>query len=349
MHDPRADDPPLLVVTMGSAATLVVLVLTSFSGLLVALAAVPAALVFALTSWVGNANPPPLSSRLWAFIIGASVTVPVSLALSFAAEPWLEMTGISAYAAAGIIEEAVKGGALWWLARRWTTFDSPLSGLVYALLVAGGFAFTENILYFSQTADVDGLLTTFAVRGLVLPFAHPLFTAGIGLALGLVAGRRKYGQVSAASMLMLASAYSLGAVGHGLWNLFSFFDSYWYLPAYLSGVIVLLSVARRLHTRQANAFNTAIEAAGDQLDSLDRSILTDASARRSLRSQLERDQVQALAVWRRLWASTAAGANVDEVSRAAQEWRELWRPTPVADALSTDLPNADPVEESKED
>ena len=53
-----------------------------------------------------------------------------------------------------------------------------LDGIVYAAMVGLGFAFTENILYYGRTALEGGvpLAATFFVRGVLSPFAHPVFT-----------------------------------------------------------------------------------------------------------------------------------------------------------------------------
>ncbi len=77
-----------------------------------------------------------------------------------------------------------------------------LDGLVYAGMVGIGFAFTENLLYLAASFDggIDvgpggavALSTTFVVRCLISPFAHPFFTAFIGIGVGLaIASRRTW-------------------------------------------------------------------------------------------------------------------------------------------------------------
>ena len=68
-------------------------------------------------------------------------------------------------------------GLLWWRRRE---FDGVIDGIVYAELVAAGFAFTENILYFGRAfvpgglaSEQGGVLIVFVLRGLLSPFAHP--------------------------------------------------------------------------------------------------------------------------------------------------------------------------------
>jgi RsiW-degrading membrane proteinase PrsW (M82 family) len=115
---------------------------------------------------------------------------------------------------APVVEETAKGVGvlLIFLARR-RYFDGPVDGVVYAATVAAGFAFVENVLYFGQ-AD-EGLATVFVMRAVAAPFAHVLFTACIGLALG-VASRRRSGLAAVVAFpLGLAAAVSL----HALWNI----------------------------------------------------------------------------------------------------------------------------------
>src|SRR5699024_3507055 len=128
---------------------------------------------------------------------------------------------------APVVEEAMKSagllGLLIW-GRRY--ISGPLDGVVYAALIAGGFAFTENILYFAQSfheaqaaGEVAGFWQTFFLRGQLSPFAHVSFTALCGLGLGIAAERRS---------LMLyfglgIGGLSLGMVLHALWNGATFF------------------------------------------------------------------------------------------------------------------------------
>ncbi|WP_354641782.1 PrsW family intramembrane metalloprotease [Kitasatospora camelliae] len=108
------------------------------------------------------------------------------------------------------------------------------AGTVLGGLTACGFAFTENALYLGRAftadqqarldsiglgeapslRDFDGTVHTFVLRGLLSPFAHPLFTAltGLGLALTLTTGRRWLARVAAPAGLLLSMAL------HGVWN-----------------------------------------------------------------------------------------------------------------------------------
>ncbi|MBP0451856.1 PrsW family intramembrane metalloprotease [Kitasatospora sp. RG8] len=108
------------------------------------------------------------------------------------------------------------------------------AGVVLGGITACGFAFTENALYLGRAftddqqqrldsiglgaepslRDFDSTVQTFVLRGLLSPFAHPLFTAltGLGLAVTLTTGRRWLARLAAPAGLLLSMAL------HGTWN-----------------------------------------------------------------------------------------------------------------------------------
>jgi RsiW-degrading membrane proteinase PrsW (M82 family) len=93
---------------------------------------------------------------------------------------------------APIVEESLKGFAIlivFFLFRR--EFDSWLDGVIYAAIVALGFAATENAYYIFQYGyqenGISGLLWLVFVRVVLVGWQHPFYTAFIGL--GLAASR----------------------------------------------------------------------------------------------------------------------------------------------------------------
>jgi hypothetical protein len=125
---------------------------------------------------------------------------------------------------APVSEEACKGAflilLLWW---RRAELDGVLDGVVYAGMVGIGFAFVENILYLAAAYNgTDGqgpggtsaLTSTFVVRCLASPFAHPLFTAFTGIGVGLAVGSRS----AAGRFLWPLAGYLAAVVAHGTWN-----------------------------------------------------------------------------------------------------------------------------------
>ncbi|UFU01581.1 PrsW family intramembrane metalloprotease [Ruania suaedae] len=207
-----------LLVALGYIALATGLASTSVAFVL---ALVPLAIVLAGVRWLDRWEPEPLPMLVVALLWGAGVAVLTALVLNTTAIALIQVrTGdpsaadaLGAVVVAPVVEELVKGAGvlLIFLVRR-QHLDSPVDGVVYAATVGAGFAFTENILYFSSNADL--VLEVFALRGLMSPFAHALFCACSGLALGLAARARRRGAVLWMLPLGLVAAMAL----HALWN-----------------------------------------------------------------------------------------------------------------------------------
>jgi RsiW-degrading membrane proteinase PrsW (M82 family) len=191
-------------------------------------AVLPVLPVVAAFVWVDRWEPEPPRLLIAAFLWGAGVSVlGAAIVNDTAAVIGEQAFGagsgdlVGAVISAPVVEEAFKGAflvGLLWLRRR--EFDGIVDGIVYAGLVAAGFAFTENVLYFGRafaidtmTGDGGSVAIVFMVRGVLSPFAHPVFTAITGIAVALAARRR-----NPAKVLLPLLGY-LGAVAlHALWN-----------------------------------------------------------------------------------------------------------------------------------
>ncbi len=200
------------------------------------LALVPLTLVLWGVRWLDRWEPEPRGALAFALLWGAGVAVLVSAVVNdLAAWTVANATGsmdagvmVAAVVSAPIVEEVAKGAGVLalFLARR-RYFDGVVDGIVYAGMVAAGFAFTENILYFGRAGDA--LAETFVLRGLATPFAHLLFTACTGAALGLAARSRSRG-----SVWWLLPLGLLGAMlAHAAWNLTSVLAGGSYLSIYV--------------------------------------------------------------------------------------------------------------------
>ena len=190
------------------------------------LALVPLAVVLLAVRWVDRWEPEPRWALWFSFLWGASVSVAIALivdlgvqlALAFANPGSGPDAAMQAVVQAPLVEETAKGlGVLLVYAFSRSHFDGPIDGLVYAATIAAGFAFTENILYFGAALIEGGpseLGATFVLRGLFSPFAHVLFTACTGLAVGI--GARRGGGAA------VIGWFFAGLVGatllHALWN-----------------------------------------------------------------------------------------------------------------------------------
>ena len=87
-----------------------------------------------------------------------------------------------------------------------------MDGIVYAGWVALGFAVVEDFTFFATASDDGALLSVFVARAIFTPFAHPLFTAWIGLAVGRSVSRSE--PIFPSMLWGLAIAIGL----HAAWN-----------------------------------------------------------------------------------------------------------------------------------
>lgn len=178
--------------------------------------------------WMDRWEPEPPRMLLFAFMWGACFAAFAALVVNTAVEVTVASVlgsgaeTVSAVFVAPFVEEAVKGLfllLLFWFRRR--EFDGILDGIVYAGLVAAGFAFSENVLYlgkaFAESAEKGthgAVLAVLIMRGLFSPFAHPLFTAMTGIGLGIAANARNAG----VRLLVPFAGYLLAVCLHALWN-----------------------------------------------------------------------------------------------------------------------------------
>jgi len=198
---------------MGAGATVV-------SGVV---AMVPLAGVIAAIMWVDRWEPEPRWLLVAALAWGAGVstagamvlnTAYASLVYAQSGDP-LRADILSSVVSAPVVEEVLKGvGVLAIFLLRRKYFDGPVDGIVYAAVVAAGFAFTENILYFARTESAAELGMTFIMRGVMSPFAHVVFTSLTGIALGYAS--------RATNRLAWLWMFPLGLAGaallHAVWN-----------------------------------------------------------------------------------------------------------------------------------
>ncbi len=198
---------PVILAGIPSIALLGYSIVTN--PLAAALGLVPLFIVGPVLIWMDRLEPEPWSSRLHTFLWGAFVAGFISLCVNtFVALATSET--VAAVVSAPTIEELTKGAAIFWMVRR-KEVDSIMDGLVYAGWSALGFAFVENISYFYLADEQDLLVETFVGRALFTPFAHPLFTAWIGLAIGIAVRSRR-------SMWTTLWGFLLAMGSHALWN-----------------------------------------------------------------------------------------------------------------------------------
>lgn len=288
-QDPTARHFAAVAVAFVVIASFVAAVIVYFALILpadvllvgVLLAVVPLVIVLIGIHLVDRWEPEPRIVLVFAFFWGAGVSIGAALLFDFAVQSVQSALGggrsdlddtLGAVVQAPIVEESAKGlGVLLvlWIFRR--SFDGPIDGIVYAATVAAGFAFVENVQYFSvqaarQAAGFGGSLGgVFLVRALMAPFGHIIYTACTGFALGIAA--RRTGGLGAIPYFVAGLIPAI--LLHALWNGAlvvvggSFFAYYLavQVPIFAS-CVVLVVVLRHLERRVTRLRLTEYAGAG---------------------------------------------------------------------------------------
>ena len=205
------------LISIGGIGALLVLLaglLSGALGLASILAAVPTLAVVVFTFvYLDRLEPEPLSAQVWALLWGATVAVSGSLLLEFLL---ITAGGIGEYGSAVVVaplvEEALKGVAIYVLWKH-RVVTGVLNAVIYGGLSAAGFAFIENIGYFLDSSSNGGgaaLLVVIVLRGIVTPFAHPLFTAftAFGVGYAIKTSRKGYALLG----------FPVAVLTHATWN-----------------------------------------------------------------------------------------------------------------------------------
>ncbi|MBW8750485.1 MAG: PrsW family intramembrane metalloprotease [Propionibacteriales bacterium] len=190
----------------------------------VVLAAIPVGPLIGSYLWLDRYEPEPRSLLLLGLGWGAFVATSAALFLqAFDAFALGSGEATQSVVVAPLTEEAAKGlFILLLLLYRRAELDGILDGIVYAGMVGIGFAFMENILYLSQAyigdddhvGGIESTVSLFVVRGVFSPFAHPFFTAFIGIGVGIAVSSRS----RVVHVVAPAVGYAFAVGAHALWN-----------------------------------------------------------------------------------------------------------------------------------
>lgn len=194
--------------------------------LAVLLSFVPAFLCAAFIYWIDRYEKEPKLLLGLVFFWGAVVATGGAIVSQLILEGTVKTATGSESAAdlagttlfAPLTEESLKGFAvlLVFLVLR-KEFDSVLDGLVYAGVVALGFAATEDALYLfgeSTKSGVDGMMGLWVVRVVLGIWDHPFYTAWMGL--GLAASRLS--RSALVRWLAPPAGWVLAVIAHSLHN-----------------------------------------------------------------------------------------------------------------------------------
>lgn len=245
------------------------------------MAVVPVPFYVALALWIDRFEPEPPWVLGVAFLWGASIATFFAMIFNTVHEGLLTAVAgpknasmLATVLSAPLVEEIAKGTALLLLfVWKRDEFDDVTDGIIYATMVGLGFAMTENIQYYGRalaTQGGGGAAAVFFLRGVLGPFAHPLYTSMTGIGFGFARESDRPRTKWLAPLLGLGGAILL----HGIWNLSAsfgvvFFAAYFLImvPAVIAvGVIAYFSLrreARMIRAQLAEVVATGVLSAED--------------------------------------------------------------------------------------
>lgn len=251
-----------LLIALGTLAGLLVILLTAVNPVGTAigfvLSSIAMAVVVLAYLWLDRWEPEPPRLLVFAFVWGTSAAVVISLVLQLFLEVWLNpavgtadsgTSPVTLVLGAPLTEEAAKGLFLLIMmtgARR-NEMNSLTDCLVYAGLVGAGFAWLEDILYIANGESLADSLLTAALRLIMSPFAHSLFTTVFAIGVWFALHRRD----AAARAGFLLLGYAGAVLLHAMWNgssllgVGAYFGLYvfWMMPIF--GLAIVLAVKSR--------------------------------------------------------------------------------------------------------
>lgn len=214
---------------------------------------VPAAIYLSMFLWLDRYDPEPLRNLAFAFAWGAVVAIFVSGIVNELFKVVFDNDFLTSVLSAPLIEEGSKGIGVLLIALLFRRdFDSVVDGVIYAGVVALGFATMENVGYYGESLAKDGgagLAGTFIIRGLFSPFSHVLFTSMTGIGVGIARETHKQFLKIVAPLI----GYFAAMILHSLWNMLASFSIgiFWVgylvleLPLFIGLVCVIIAMVRR--------------------------------------------------------------------------------------------------------
>ncbi|MEV5842853.1 PrsW family intramembrane metalloprotease [Streptomyces sp. NPDC051985] len=172
--------------------------------------------VFVLWAYERHGRDLGVSAILGCFLTGGTLGVLGASVMEF----YLVHPSWGMFVSVGLIEEAVKLGALVFVLRRLPGIRGLRAGLVLGAAVGFGFAALESAGYAFNAAvstegiDLRALIETEILRGVLTPFGHGLWTAIAGAA--LLSFRRPNGRFRLTAPV--ATAYLGVSLLHALWD-----------------------------------------------------------------------------------------------------------------------------------
>lgn len=173
----------------------------------------------------------PAVNMVMSFVLGMATTVPASF-VEHALDPHIEknVAGIlfSAFLGIALVEEACKFLVVRFYCYTRKSFNEPLDGIVYGVLVAMGFATVENFYYVTQ----HGLTVAFLRMFTSVP-GHATF----GVLMGYYVGKAKLTPQNRVRLLLTGLAAA--TLAHGIYDSFLLLSENHWITRYVSDLLLV--------------------------------------------------------------------------------------------------------------
>jgi protease PrsW len=202
---------------------------------LLLLAIAPAMIIILYIYFKDKFEKEPIGFLVKNFLMGAIVSVIITLLLSIIANQFFPLTNetsifqqfIKAFFVVGFVEEFSKYIIVKFYAQKNEEFNEPFDGIVYAVMVSMGFAALENVMYVFQYGVSTGIIRAFTA----VP-AHATF----GILMGYFMGLAKF---SKNKQLLNITGLLVATFFHGAYDFFLFIN---FIPGIAIGAFVSLIV-----------------------------------------------------------------------------------------------------------
>lgn len=202
---------------------------------LLLLAIAPAMIIILYIYFKDKFEKEPIGFLVKNFLMGAIVSVIITLLLSIIANQFFPLTNetsifqqfIKAFFVVGFVEEFSKYIIVKLYAQKNVEFNEPFDGIVYAVMVSMGFAALENVMYVFQYGVSTGIIRAFTA----VP-AHATF----GILMGYFMGLAKF---SKNRQLLNITGLLVATFFHGAYDFFLFIN---FIPGIAIGAFVSLIV-----------------------------------------------------------------------------------------------------------
>ncbi len=198
-------------------------------------------------------NREPKLNLIVSFVLGGLAIIPAAMIeqeLGKNIDGSIAGLAVFCYAVVGLSEEGFKFLGLRLYSYNQNSFDEPLDGIVYSVMVSMGFATVENIFYVTGSVGEGNGLSVGLMRMFVSVPAH----ASFAVMMGYFVGNAKFNR--SMSPLLMLTGILIAVLFHGTFDFFLFLPKYSYVGkntseillagGALASYIICLFLSRRL-------------------------------------------------------------------------------------------------------